>query len=197
MPSYLPDPLASDFLEAMRDIGSFVDITPGDAAALYRLAHRHAVKRLRDSILVGDLMTRQVLTLDPDMSITEGAKRLAGAGISGAPVARGGILLGVVSVKDFLSLLGLAKDTPATALVAGVFSGTACPPEGIESMVVSRIMTAPVVTVAPGVPAAEAARIMAEQGISRLPVMQAGELAGIITRTDLIRAFGDMLGDSA
>jgi hypothetical protein len=50
-------------------------------------------------------------------------------------------------------------------------------------------MTTPAVTIDAGRPVAEAAKPMVEQEINRLPVIHGGELIGIVTRADLVRAF--------
>ncbi len=50
-------------------------------------------------------------------------------------------------------------------------------------------MSSPAVTVAPGRQVAEAARVMVERGVNRLPVVDDSQLVGIVTRADLVRAF--------
>lgn len=50
-------------------------------------------------------------------------------------------------------------------------------------------MSSPAITISPGCSIAEAARLMTEKGIKRLPVIERGELVGVITRGDLVRAF--------
>jgi CBS domain-containing protein len=196
MPRISDTPSEEDVFEAMRDLGSFLDITPSDARELYRLAHAHALSRLRSSVRVADLMTAPAITLAPETTVAEAARVLAQARISGAPVTRGRELLGVVSVKDFLAALGLPKDAPPVALVAWTLAGRACRLEGLESAPVESVMTAPAMTVCPEATAAEAAKLMADKGIRRLPVIKDGELAGIVTHTDLVRAFGDLLEDA-
>jgi len=52
-------------------------------------------------------------------------------------------------------------------------------------------MTAPAVTVAPGRSVADAAALMLDRDIDRLPVVSSGLLAGIVTRADIVRAFVD------
>ena len=194
MPVLTFDPSTQDILAAMSALESFVDITPSDAEALFKAAHAQAMKRLRTSILVRDLMTTQVLSLSPGEEVCLAAKRMAEANVSGAPVEEGGALVGVVSVKDFLRLLGLRADSPPIALASALLSGQACSGVGLESKPVSAIMTSTVHTIGPDTPAVEAAQIMSRLTINRLPVTQDGRLAGIITRSDIVKAFGDILG---
>lgn len=188
----------SDIMEAMRELDSFMDITPSDARELFRVAQAQTVKRLRQSTRVRDLMTSGPIVLKPDTPLPEAAGVLAEAGISGAPVVSRGQLQGVVSVKDFLAALGLPKSAPPIALVAQVLgrqmqTGNTCARANLERLLVRDIMTAPAVAVDAGLAASDAAQIMSAKAIRRLPVTEGGELAGIITHTDLLRAFGDML----
>jgi CBS domain-containing protein len=180
----------------MSALESFVDITPSDAEVLFKAAHEQAMKRIRTSVLVRDLMTKEVLTLSPGDEVRLAAKRLAEARVSGAPVTDNGALVGVVSVKDFLRLLGLNADSPPIALASVLLSGEACSGAGLESTPVSAIMTSTVRTVSPDTPAFEAAQNMSRFKINRLPVTDGVRLAGIITRSDIVRAFGDLLGEN-
>ena len=50
-------------------------------------------------------------------------------------------------------------------------------------------MTRPAVTIDPDRPVSEAARLMLERRVNRLPVVKADQLLGIVTRADLVRAF--------
>ncbi len=59
---------------------------------------------------------------------------------------------------------------------------------------VSEVMHSPVVTVAPGEPLADAARLMIDNRIGGLPVLDdGGQIVGILTETDLHRALADQL----
>ncbi|MBI4806102.1 MAG: CBS domain-containing protein [Desulfovibrio sp.] len=196
MPVFKSDPSITDILAAMGELESFVDITPSDAEVLFRAAHEQAMKRIRTSILVRDLMTTEVLTLSPGDEVRVAAKRLAEARVSGAPVTDNGALVGVVSVKDFLRLLGLNADSPPIALASALLSGETCSGAGLESTTVGAIMTSTVRAIGPDTPAFEAAQAMSRFMINRMPVMAGERLAGIITRSDIVRAFGDLLGDA-
>jgi CBS domain-containing protein len=50
-------------------------------------------------------------------------------------------------------------------------------------------MTSPAVTIDPRRPVSEAARLMTERSVNRLPVVENGKLVGIVTRADLVAAF--------
>lgn len=177
-----------DILAAMGQTGGYLDITPADALSLYHLALNHALERVRLHITVGQLMTRTVRSLAPEATAGQVARLLAEAGISGAPVLEGGAVIGVVSIKDFLPRLGLPKQSPPMALVAGLVAGTFCGAGDFAAVTARELMTAPALTIAPGTPLGEAAKLMDERGINRLPVTEAGGLVGIITRGDVVRA---------
>ncbi|WP_243438353.1 CBS domain-containing protein [Fundidesulfovibrio soli] len=189
------DPQSDDFYLAMREMGSFLDITPSDARELFAMARRQARERIRASASVAQVMTREVIGLSPDTGVLRAAAILSEAGISGGPVVQEGRVLGVLSVKDLLPLIGLDKGTPLPALVAWVLAGKACP--GVpEEVRVRDVMASPARTVPIGASAADAARIMTESGFRRLPVLDGEQLVGIVTRSDLVRALGGLLEEA-
>jgi len=117
----------------------------------------------------------------------------SGPGVSGAPVALKGRVLGVVSVKDIMAALGFARSAPPVALVAAALDGRLGLDGDVAALTVERVMTSPALTAEPAMAAFEAARLMSEAGVRRLPVLEAGRLSGVVTRTDLLRAFGNLL----
>jgi acetoin utilization protein AcuB len=69
---------------------------------------------------------------------------------------------------------------------------------GEAQVEVSEVMHSPVVTIAPGELLAEAAKQMIDNRIGGLPVLDAnGQIVGILTETDLLRALIDQLGKEA
>lgn len=56
-----------------------------------------------------DLMTSEVQTLDPDMTLREAVERFAAEGFGGAPVVAGGRLVGVISRKDLVRAIADGK----------------------------------------------------------------------------------------
>jgi len=64
----------------------------------------------------------------------------------------------------------------------------------LAKLKIKQVMTSPVVSVTPDMPIEEAARIMADKKIGGWPVLEAGNLVGIITETDIFKILVELLG---
>jgi CBS domain-containing protein len=139
---------------------------------------------------VKDVMTTDVVTARPEMTLKDAAREMAARGISGMPVVDDEMrVIGVISEAD---LVAKERHQPYEARgVLGllVHRGVSDGERRFEARNVAEAMTAPAVTVAAYCPLTGAAERMLEGGINRLPVMHRGELVGIVTRADLVRAF--------
>jgi CBS domain-containing protein len=139
---------------------------------------------------VQDVMSRRVLTVQPGETLKEAARLLTEHRISGLPVVDGdGRVLGVISEADLL-----VKERGREPRRGGPLAWLIDPLDVVDRLkldahVVGEAMTAPALTIEPGRPVAVAAELMIEKGINRLPVVKNGELVGIVTRADLVRAF--------
>src|SRR5581483_6940637 len=138
---------------------------------------------------VEHLMTRDVVTVSPETPLKEVAAILADRGISGLPVCgAGGEVLGVVSEADILHKeRGLPRGR--ASVFDWLFARSDEDANKLAARTAGEAMTAPAITIDAGRPVAEAAALMLDRGINRLPVVHAGELVGIVTRADLVRAF--------
>lgn len=136
---------------------------------------------------VEHLMSRDVVTVSPETPLKEVAKILGDRRISGLPVCDGeGRVVGVVSETDIVRReQGLP---PRRSTVLEWLSGRAETPRR-AARTAGEAMTTPAVTIGAGRAVAEAARLMVEREVNRLPVVDRGELVGILTRADLVRAF--------
>jgi CBS domain-containing protein len=136
-----------------------------------------------------DVMTTPVASVPPDRSLRTVAKELAERHISGMPVVDGdGEVVGVISAADLVSRE--AGAAPRRTLL-GRFSRRGEPDATARrrTELVSEAMTTPAITMAPDRSVASAARTMLARGIHRIPVVEQGKLVGIVTGTDLVRAF--------
>jgi len=129
---------------------------------------------------VEELMSRPVITVTPDTAIKRAAQLLVELGISALPVVGAkGELVGIVSEADLLPMETRADPlTQATPLK---------PTAGSSPKTVEEVMTRDVLTVETTGEVSQAARIMLEAGIKRVPVMRGRELVGILSRRDLVR----------
>jgi CBS domain-containing protein len=141
---------------------------------------------------VRDLMTEKVLTIGPEAPIKDVAKILVEHRISGLPVCDiEGRVLGVVSEGDIL----YKEHDPTEGHMGGplgwIVDGSPNYLGAVKAkaQTAATAMTAPAVTVAPYESVAEAARLMCERRVNRLPVVKDDKLIGIVTRADLVRAF--------
>ena len=109
-----------------------------------------------------DIMTRDIITVSPTMSVKNLAMTLIKNQISGAPVAgKNGKIVGVVSEADIVAKKG--KD-------------------------VKSIMSKSVISVSEETSVEEIARLMTAHAIKRLPVMTEGAIVGIVSRADIVSA---------
>lgn len=109
-----------------------------------------------------DIMTRDIITVSPTMSVKNLAMTLIKNQISGAPVSsRNGAIVGVVSEADIVAKRG--KDVRA-------------------------IMSKKIISVKEETPVEEIAQLMTTHKIKRLPVMRANKVVGIVSRADIVSA---------
>jgi CBS domain-containing protein len=139
--------------------------------------------------LVRDVMTTGVVTVEPWTPFREIVTRLAEHRISAAPVVDAeGNVLGVVTEADLL-LKQEHADLEFNVPLAWN-RRRRLEREKAAAVVAGELMTTPAVTVPPTATVTEAARRMHTAGVKRLPVVnEAGRLAGIVSRADLLKVF--------
>jgi len=125
------------------------------------------------SVQISDLMSFPVHTVTPEMSMDEAGRKLRETGCTGMPVVENEQIIGVISRRDFKKV---KKE-----------SGFKAP--------VRAFMSTQVHTIPAGSGPMAAARLMVKYDIGRLPVVQDGQLVGIVTRSDTMRYFYDLMPD--
>jgi acetoin utilization protein AcuB len=136
-------------------------------------------------MLVYERMSTPVITIDPETSIHDAHMLMRRERIRRLPVIdRYEKLVGILSQSDLLE----ASPSDATSLSIWEINYLLC------KIKVSSIMTQHVITVSVDTPLEDAARIMADNKIGGLPVINDNCLAGIITETDLFKVFLELLG---
>lgn len=117
-----------------------------------------------------DVMTEEVVAVDKETSVEEAASMMASHDIRGLVVVDDGTISGVIAGKDIL--YGVVAEGRAPGDVT-----------------VEDVMTAPAVTADALASLREVSDTMLDKGISRLPIVEGGKLVGIITRTNLVKAW--------
>jgi len=142
-----------------------------------------------------DVMTRGVITAIPEMTVHELAELLSERAISGVPVVdAAGRAVGLVSEGDLLHRAETGTDRRTVRRRTRWFditdSGQAQARDYIKShgARVADIMTRNVISVDEATELAEVASLLETHRIKRVPVMHDGQLVGIISRANLVRA---------
>ena len=130
-------------------------------------------------MLVRQLMTSSLITVAPGANVTEARSLMARQRIRHLLVTDGPRLLGMVTDRD----IRLNVASPATSLSVWELNYL------LAKVTVGEVMTRPVITIGPDLDARDAAQIMLDHKIGALPVIDEGKLIGIVTETDLLRAF--------
>jgi CBS domain-containing protein len=137
---------------------------------------------------VRDAMTSEVRAVRPEASLKEVASILAEHRISGVPVVDDERnVLGVVSEGDIM-LKGLAEVPHGLQRLFHHKEATALETK-VEARTAGEAMSAPAVVAEPFWLLPQAAEVMVEHGVKRLPVVEDGKLVGMLTRFDFVRAF--------
>ncbi|HEX2198733.1 MAG TPA: CBS domain-containing protein [Burkholderiales bacterium] len=139
-----------------------------------------------------DIMTTPVISVTPDTTVSEIAALLFERRISAVPVLEDGRLVGIVSEADLLHRHELGTDCIAQSgsWWLRLFSADRSIEEYIKSHArrARDIMTREVATVAPETSVAEVATVLERRAVKRVPVVEAGRLAGIVSRANLVQA---------
>jgi acetoin utilization protein AcuB len=129
-------------------------------------------------MLVRNFMASDVVSLSPDQTCYEALQELRRCKVRRAPVVRNNILVGIVSERDLLRVM------PGTCAQASTMAGEA----GMD-LPVRDIMHTKVIALSPSDHLKQAASVMLKHKIGGVPVVQGGQLKGIITESDIFKAF--------
>lgn len=118
-------------------------------------------------------MTKEPITVGSDETLAAARRKMDAGKFRRLPVVDGGRLVGIVTDRDLRQHAGI-----------------------LERVKVNVAMTEAVVTVTPAVTLDQAADLLVKHKIGALPVVDGGKLVGIVTASDLLRAFAELLGTS-
>ena len=134
---------------------------------------------------VSSVMTHNPITLLDSDSVTDAQSLMKREKIHRLPVLdHRRKLVGIVSEKDLL----YAAPSPASTLSLYEMSNL------LAKLKVEKVMTRELVTVTPSTLVEDAARVLVDNDIGGLPVMEGDKLVGIVTESDLFRLLIDMFG---
>jgi nanoRNase/pAp phosphatase (c-di-AMP/oligoRNAs hydrolase)/CBS domain-containing protein len=155
---------------------------PGAGSAMLKSVNAEAVESMildliqgnrHVSVQISDLMSFPVVSISPDTTMEEAGEILRKKGCTGLPVEDDGRLVGMISRRDFKKIKSKSRlKAPVKAF-----------------------MSTNVVTIEPGKSPMQAARLMVKYDVGRLPVVENDKMIGIITRSDTMTYFYDLLPD--
>lgn len=122
-------------------------------------------------MLVCHCMTRDPVTVGPHDTLASAQEKMTVGRFRRVPVVQDGVLIGILTDRDIRRHAGVEERTKVQA-----------------------VMTERPLTVSPLTPVEEAARLMLTHQIGGLPVLENGKLVGIITTSDILKAFLELTG---
>jgi|TARA_Y100000780_G_scaffold57875_1_gene50132 CBS domain-containing protein len=117
---------------------------------------------------IGDVMTKDVVTLSSDSTVTDAAQVMVRGGFGSVVVVHGRMLLGILTERDVLRAAASEDD--------------------LRSALVERWMTPDPDTSEPDLDTEEAAGLMLSRGYRHLPVVVDGDLVGMVSLRDVLSA---------
>ncbi len=142
-----------------------------------------------------DVMTREVVSIAPDASVTEAVRLMLQHKISGLPVMdAAGNLRGVVTEGDFLRRAETGTQRKRSRLVEFLLGPGRLATDYVQTAGrrVGEVMTPEVRTVTEDEPLEKVVHLMERYRIKRLPVMRGAKVVGIVTRANLMRALATL-----
>ncbi|MBI2085032.1 MAG: CBS domain-containing protein [Candidatus Aenigmarchaeota archaeon] len=127
-----------------------------------------------DEILVKDIMTETVVSVESGVSIREAAEKMTSERVGSLIVTSSNRPVGILTESDIIKKVVSFGENP-------------------EKMTVGQIMSAPIIFVSPLQNVTDAASLMISNRTRRLPVVENGKIVGIITHTDIVRASPAMI----
>jgi len=130
------------------------------------------------SLLVRDVMTKDVVTLERNEKLTVADDVMRLGRIRHLPIVdEDGALAGIVSQRDLFH----------SGLLRALGYGSHAKDQAMELLVLKEAMKTEVVTITPAAPLAEAAKVMLERKIGCVVVVEGKKIVGIITESDFVK----------
>ena len=142
-----------------------------------------------------DVMTPNVIAVDPDTPLDQVVAVMLENRISGVPVVEQDSVVGIISEGDLLRRVEFGTQPHRSRLLEAFASATSLAAEYAHThgRKASEVMTTGVITVADTTPITAIAELMETYRIKRVPVLREGRLVGIVSRANLLRALATLL----
>jgi CBS domain-containing protein len=162
-----------------------IPIVDGDNRVKAIISERDFVFLVSDVIMgktVVEYMSTNVVTAPPDMPVGMAAKSMINNGFRRLPVIRDNVLVGIITASDILRFLGSGD------IFNRLITGNA---SEVFEVPIRTLIKRDVIFTRSDVDLGEAAGIMLAKNVGSLPVLEDGELKGILTERDVVRAIAE------
>ncbi len=174
-----------DLQQALHEFGRYVDVRIEDLVELLQLTEQQAFSRMSSNLTAASIMSRDVVTAGPQMSIEFAWAMLAKHKLEALPVVDAERkLVGIVTLVDFLNQKSFARMPRRRWNLT----------RGSRRRPLERIMTSPVVSAREHTCVMELVLLLSRHSLHHLPVVDDHQqVIGIISQTDLINALYRLL----
>lgn len=142
---------------------------------------------------VGDIMTTKIIKVQPDTRVSEIARLMSQHSVSGLPVVDAADrVVGIVTELDMM-VRNTHFELPQFIFIFDAMIPLETPShyrerlENVLGTTAREIMSEPAVTITPDATIEELAELMVDRRMNPIPVVEAGRLVGIVSRSDIIR----------
>lgn len=144
------------------------------------------------------IMASRVISVTPEQTVFEAVNLMLRNHVSGLPVVdRAGNVVGMISEGDFLRRAEIGTPRKRGRLLRFIFGHGAEAEDYVHEhgRKISEIMTPDPITIDEKAPLSEIVDLMEHHNIKRIPVVDAGKLVGIVSRSNLLRALASLARD--
>ncbi len=178
-----------DLQYALREMDEFIDVSEDDLTRIFRISATHARRRRMGEILVGEIMTREVISADHDTSVEEIWRLMGQNKIRGIPIIDNRQkVIGIVTIADFLNQVKTDNGKPLKERLLKFLQ----PTPGLSTdkpEYAGHVMTTPAITVNEKQHILDLFPIFYERGMHHLPVVNEDrKLTGMVTPKNLLIA---------
>jgi CBS domain-containing protein len=174
-----------------------VDFDPSQTGGLPFVRESH-IEPEEPIMKARDVMTTHAISVGPDLPVQAVANTLVKNGISAVPVVgNDGKLLGIVSEGDLLRRVETGTERRRSWWLDMISSGRSMAAEFAKThgLKAEDVMTTFVVTADPDTPLNEIAELMERHGVKRIPIVEGGQVVGIVSRANLVQALASGMQD--